>query len=199
MKACYIGDPDNNHDGPNITTMFGLSFRKMEWRDVSELGERELRKLAGNKHFTVGEEAGAIPMAKPIAAGASAEPIVLEIAPDVGGEQLIIMRSGDLGPEVQIKFTGPDAEYSGVLLPGMDMVAAITGLPQENPDAGVSEGGDTLVVPDDWRTAHHKKRMAWAKQIKGSAVANAQEADHVISQYRGEDAEDDFSELDPDD
>lgn len=209
MKACYIGDPDNNHDGPNITTMFGLSFRKMEWRDVSELGERELRKLTGNKHFAVGEEEGEVPVASgPVAgliapnaaASVSTEPVALEIAPDASGDQLIVLRSGNMAASVEITFHGAgDDAYKVVLQPGQDTASMGPGQAPVPDAAQESDATPPLSVPDDWRTAHHKTRMAWARQIKGAAVENAQEADHVISQYRGEDAEDEFSELDPED
>ena len=41
-------------------------------------------------------------------------------------------------------------------------------------------------IPADWRKAHHKRRMAWAKVIAGAEVTTSTEANRVIAQHLGE-------------
>lgn len=38
-------------------------------------------------------------------------------------------------------------------------------------------------IPADWRKSHHKSRMKWAKDLTGSAVATAAEADAILAAY----------------
>jgi hypothetical protein len=41
-------------------------------------------------------------------------------------------------------------------------------------------------IPADWRTQHHKRRVAWAKQITGGEVTTATEANRIIAEHLGE-------------
>jgi hypothetical protein len=41
-------------------------------------------------------------------------------------------------------------------------------------------------IPTDWRTQHHKRRVAWARQITGGEVTTATEANRIIAEHLGE-------------
>ena len=41
-------------------------------------------------------------------------------------------------------------------------------------------------IPADWRTQHHKRRVAWARQITGGEVTTATEANRIIAEHLGE-------------
>lgn len=64
MKVIFIGNEAVNADGQPIDTndvcrQFGKVFVKGQEVDVSDLPEAQRRKLAGNKHFRVSDEAAA--------------------------------------------------------------------------------------------------------------------------------------------
>ncbi len=56
----------------------------------------------------------------------------------------------------------------------------------EGSDGGNGEGAtDLVVIPEDWRTMHHKKRMALAKLISGIEPADTAQADAIIEAEAG--------------
>lgn len=73
MKAKFIGDPDNDFDGPKVLRLFGRQFPKDRFVTISAIGletekdvARVLAKLSGNNHFEVGDgEGDAVEIAAP--------------------------------------------------------------------------------------------------------------------------------------
>lgn len=55
MEARFIGDPSNDCDGPRVLTLFGVTFPKNRWTDVSGLESAYIAKLEGNRHFQTRE------------------------------------------------------------------------------------------------------------------------------------------------
>lgn len=53
MKVKFIGNPSDPDDQNKHCNMFGMDFFYGVETDVSDLGEFEKKKLAGNKHFLV--------------------------------------------------------------------------------------------------------------------------------------------------
>lgn len=45
----FIGDPLNNGDGPDVSTTYGVTFRKHG--DALEVPDEYAHKFAGNRHF----------------------------------------------------------------------------------------------------------------------------------------------------
>lgn len=40
-------------------------------------------------------------------------------------------------------------------------------------------------IPADWREAHHKRRVSWARAISGAEITTATEANRVIAEHLG--------------
>ena len=64
-KAKFIGDPDNDFDGPKVLNLFGRQFPKDRFVTISAIAkekdedvERVLAKLSANNHFEVGDGEG---------------------------------------------------------------------------------------------------------------------------------------------
>lgn len=57
---------------------------------------------------------------------------------------------------------------------------------QEQPEVVAAPKQATTEITADWRKAHHKRRMAWARQITGGEVTTATEANRIIAAHRGE-------------
>jgi hypothetical protein len=49
MRAKFIGDPNNNGEGPKVTTTLGKTFRRDAWTAIED--EKVFLKLEGNSHF----------------------------------------------------------------------------------------------------------------------------------------------------
>lgn len=52
MRVRFIGDPNRDGEGPRALPLFGVTFIKGEWVDVSGNGVA-IAKLPGNSHFEV--------------------------------------------------------------------------------------------------------------------------------------------------
>lgn len=68
MKARFIGDPNNDGDGPKVLTLFGRQFPKDRFVTIEgEDADAVLGKLSANDHFEVEEGEGdvALPAAAP--------------------------------------------------------------------------------------------------------------------------------------
>jgi hypothetical protein len=57
---------------------------------------------------------------------------------------------------------------------------------EEQPEVVAAPKQATNEITADWRKAHHKRRMAWARQITGGEVTTATEANRIIAAHRGE-------------
>lgn len=52
MKVKYIGDPNDNHSGPDVLNAFGQKFEKNKTVTIS-VSDEVAEKIAANSHFEV--------------------------------------------------------------------------------------------------------------------------------------------------
>lgn len=63
MRARFIGDPNNEGEGPKVLPLYGINFPHGEWVSIDG-NHLAMTKLWGNNHFEV--EAGEAPMPEPV-------------------------------------------------------------------------------------------------------------------------------------